>query len=250
MKKHFFALVLALASGSVLASGGPDIKLEKVDIDLSDKASLQRGARTFVNYCLSCHSAGYMRYNRMGQDLGLTEEQVKGNLMFASDKVGEFMKATMPAAEAKRWFGTAPPDLSLTTRSRTPDWLYTYLLSFYRDEQSATGWDNRVFPKVAMPHVLAELQGVQRPVYRKVTHKQGGQAVDEQVFERFEIARAGTMSEKEYNATVRDLVNFMTYLGEPAKLERGRIGVFVLLFLAVLLVVSYLLKKEYWRDVH
>jgi ubiquinol-cytochrome c reductase cytochrome c1 subunit len=200
-----------------------------------------------------------MRYNRMGRDLGISEELVKENLLFAADKVGDLMKAVMPKDDAKTWFGVAPPDLTLITRSRGADWLYTYMRSFYRDPKSPSGWNNTVFPNVAMPHVLYEWQGEQRAVYRTVKHKAmekgpDGKPVEKveetQEFAKFELGRAGSMSEKDYNAAMRDLTNFMVYLGEPAKLERYQLGIWVLLFLVVFFVVAYLLKKEYWKDVH
>ena len=259
MKKLLLALLAAVVPAGVLAAGGHGVKLDRVNIDLGDKPSLQRGARTFVNFCLSCHSAGYMRYNRMGEDLGISEELVKENLLFAADKVGDLMKAVMPPADAKVWFGVAPPDLSLVARSRGPAWIYTYMRSFYRDDASPSGWNNLVFPQAAMPHVLYEWQGEQRAVYKTietktvVTKEDGSKAekkVQTKVFDKLELRRAGTMNEKEYNEAMRDLTNFLVYLGEPAKLVRYELGVYVLLFLAVFLIVAYLLKKEYWKDVH
>ncbi len=238
MRKLITVLVLSLVSGMAVASGGGP-KLDKANIDLGDKASLQRGARIFMNYCMSCHSASFMRYNRMGSDLGLTDELVKENLMFAGDKVGDLMKASMPADVAKAAFNTVPPDLSLTGRSRGADWIYTYMRSFYRDPGAVSGWNNSVFDKVAMPHVLYELQGEQRPVMDEAGHITG-----------FELARAGSMSEKEYDAAMRDLAAFMVYLAEPAKLVRYRIGFYVMVFMFVFFFLTYLLKKEYWRDVH
>jgi len=180
-----------------------------------------------------------MRYNRMGKDLGISEELVKDNLLFAADKVGDLMKAVMPAEEAKAAFSTVPPDLSVIARARKPAWLYTYMRSFYRDDKAPSGWNNTVFPHVAMPHVLYEWQGHQRAIF-----KQDG------AFERFELVRPGSMSTEDYDKAMRDLINFLVYLGEPAKLERYQLGVWVLLFLAVFFVFAYLLKKEYWKDVH
>jgi len=243
MKKLLILLVLAVLPAGAFASSGHGPKLDPVNIDLSDKASLQNGARIFVNFCLSCHSASYMRYNRMGHDLGISEELVKENLLFAADKVGDLMKAVMPPDDAKLWFGVAPPDLSLIARARKPAWVYTYMRSFYRDPKSPSGWNNVVFPHVAMPHVLYEWQGNQRAAFKKDAH-----GVD--VFEGFEMERPGSMSVEEYDAAMRDLANFLVYLGEPAKLVRYQIGVYVLIFLAVFLVFAYLLKKEYWKDVH
>jgi ubiquinol-cytochrome c reductase cytochrome c1 subunit len=258
MKKAILILLCAALPGVSLAAGGEHVKLNAVKIDLNDKASLQRGARTFVNYCLSCHSMSYMRYNRMGQDLGISEELVKENLLFAADKTGALMKAVMPRDDAKRWFGTAPPDLSLVARSRGPEWFYTYMLSFYRDDRSPSGWNNVVFPHVAMPNVLFDWQGQQRAVYRteqleSVVEKDGKKVkklTEEQVFDHFEIEKPGTMSSAEYEAAMRDLTNFMVYAGEPAKLVRYHVGIGVLVFLGIFFVFAYLLKKEYWKDVH
>lgn len=259
MKKLLLMLLAAAIPAGALAAGGHGARLDPVNVDLADRPSLQRGARIFVNFCLSCHSAGYMRYNRMGHDLGISEELVKENLLFAADKVGDLMKAVMPPADAKVWFGVAPPDLTLVARNRGPAWIYTYMRSFYRDDASPSGWNNVVFPNVAMPHVLYEWQGEQRPVYKTVqtktvvTREDGTKVekmLDTRVFEGLELKRPGTVSEKEYNARMRDLTNFLVYLGEPAKLVRYDLGVYVLLFLAVFLVFAYLLKKEYWKDVH
>jgi len=242
MKNFFLAVVLMAAPLVAFAAGEEGAKLDHVNIDLDDKPSLQRGARIFVNYCLSCHSASYMRYNRMGHDLGISDELVKENLLFAADKVGDTMKAVMPAEDAKDWFGVAPPDLTDEARYRSPDWIYTYLRSFYRDRKAVSGWNNLVFPHVAMPNVLYEWQGEQRAVFKNEN--------GEEVFERFELDKPGTMNPKEYDKAMRDLTNFLVYLAEPAKLVRYRIGVYVLLFLAVFLVFAYLLKKEYWKDIH
>jgi len=200
-----------------------------------------------VNYCLSCHSAAYQRYSRTGRDIGLTDEQMKANLMFAADKVGETMDVAMRKDDASVWFGTAVPDLSLVARSRGVDWLYTYLLSFYADPSRPFGVNNAVFPDVGMPHVLWGLQGLRAPVHKEVEGHGGekGKAMD-----KFELVREGTMTEVEYTRAMRDLVNFLDYLGEPAKLERQRLGIWVLLFLVVFFVVSYALKKEYWKDIH
>ncbi len=253
------APLLVLLSPAVLASGGHGAKLDPVKIDLDDKASLQRGARTFVNYCLSCHSASYMRYNRMGRDLGISDELVEEHLLFAADKVGDLMKAVMPAGDAKKWFGVAPPDLTVIARSRGPEWLYTYLRSFYRDPKSPSGWNNIVFPNVAMPHVLYEWQGDQRVVYQTVKHRStvkgpDGKPVEKvtelEEFQKFDMERVGSMGEKEYSEAMRDLTNFLVYLGEPARLDRYRIGGWTMAFLLVFLVFAYLLKKEYWKDVH
>ncbi len=239
MKKLLILFVLAGLPAAAFAEG---IKLDPVKIDLSDKASLQRGARIFVNYCLSCHSASYMRYNRMGMDLGISDELVKENLLFAADRVGDLMKAVMPPEDAKAWFGVAPPDLSDEARYRGPEWIYTYMRSFYRDEKSVSGWNNTVFPHVAMPDALYEWQGQQRAVFKDENGVE--------VFDRFVLEKPGTMTPQQYDSAMRDLTNFMVYLGEPAKLERYSLGILVLVFLAFFLVFAYLLKKEYWKDVH
>jgi len=263
MKKAILLLCCALVPGAVFASGAEHAKLDSVKVDLGDKASLQRGARIFVNYCLSCHSAAYMRYNRMAADLGIPEDLLVKNMVFIPDakgdlKPGSLMKATMPPDVAKAAFNTVPPDLSVITRSRTPDWFYTYMRSFYRDESRPSGWNNTVFPNVSMPHVLHDWQGQQRPVFRTVQLEavvtEGGKKVkkttEEHVFDHFELERAGSMTPEQFDGAMRDLTNFMVYLGEPAKLVRYQLGVLVLVFLAIFFVIAFLLKKEYWKDVH
>lgn len=237
--KLVFALAFLL-TGSVQAAGGA-VHLEPSGINVEDVGSLQRGAKLFVNYCMSCHSADYMRYNRLSEDLGLSEETVMENLVFADAKFGETMSIAMDPAQAEAWFGKAPPDLSLVGRSRGADWLYAYMRSFYQDESG--GWNNTILPNAAMPHVFWQKQGIQRVV----TH------VDEhgkEVFDHFELATPGTLTPLQYDETVRDLVAFLDYLSEPAKLKRKKIGIWVLLFLAVFAFLAYLLKAEYWRDVH
>jgi ubiquinol-cytochrome c reductase cytochrome c1 subunit len=232
-------LLLALVAPAVaMASSG--VHLDKAPYDLNDKASLQRGAKTFVNYCLNCHSASYMRYNRL-QDIGLTNDQIKENLLFAAEKVGETMDVAMSKKDAKEFFGATPPDLTVISRSRGADWLYTYLRGFYRDDSRPTGWNNTVFDKVGMPHVLYEMQGEQ------VMHmeKQG-----EHETSHLTLAKAGTMTAPEYDAAMSDLVNYLVYMGEPAQQTRMRLGVFVLLFLGVFFVIAYYLKKEFWKDIH
>ena len=248
MRKTIGALVLLLLPGIVGAVGG-GVKLMEANVDLNDKASLQRGAKLFVNYCLSCHSARMMRYNRMGKDLGLTDAQVEENLMFASEKVGELMTVSMREEDAKRWFGTPPLDLSLVARSRSEDWLFTYLLSFYKDDDPARpfGVNNLVFRDVAMPHVLGSLQGYQVPVYEEHEGKDGKKV---KTIKGLELRELGTMTPDDYEVAVRDLVGFLVYVGEPAKLVRYKIGTWVLVFLGIFVVITYLLKKEYWKDVH
>ncbi len=246
MKKIIIALLITLMPALGLAAGG-GVHLDKADVDLTNQASLQNGAKLFVNYCLSCHSAAYMRYNRMAKDLGLSEEQVQNNLMFAADKVGETMTIAMPANDAKKWFGTKIPDLTVVARARGEDWLYTYLRTFYLDASRPWGVNNATFKDVGMPHVLWELEGLKQPVYEIHKDHEGNET---KRIVRYEMVQAGKMSEAEYDNAVRDLVNFMVYMGEPAKLSRYNIGVWVLLFLALLFVVSYAMKKEFWKDVH
>lgn len=246
MKKALtlFALVFA-ATGAWANEGGP--KLDHAPINVEDKLALQRGARTFVNYCLSCHSASYMRYSRL-QDLGLTEKQIVDNLMFTADKPVETMSVALRPKDAKAWFGATPPDLTVISRSRDPDWLYTYLRTFYRDSSRPTGWNNLVFPNVGMPHVLWDLQG-ERIAHFKTEKDHDGK--EHEVFEKFEQVKAGKLSPVEYDAMVRDLVTYLTYMGEPAQVTRKITGIGVLLFLAVLLLpLAYYLKKEFWKDIH
>ncbi|MFO7594442.1 MAG: cytochrome c1 [Pseudomonadota bacterium] len=245
MKKLIIALLFAMPAAVMAAGAG--VHLDKADIDLSDNASLQRGAKLFVNYCLSCHSAAYQRYNRMGQDIGLTDDQIKDNLMLAGEKVGDTMTIAMPRGDAKRWFGNPPPDLSVTSRSRGSDWIYTYLKTFYVDESRPFGMNNAVFPDVGMPHVLWELEGQKKAVTKTEVDADGNETT---VITGYEMVKAGSMSEAEYDQAALDLTAFMTYMGEPVQLKRQQIGIWVLLFLAIFFVVAYALKKEYWKDVH
>lgn len=246
MKKLIFAFLIAVTPALGMAAGG-GAHLDHADIDLSDQASLQRGAKYFVNYCLSCHSAKYQRYNRMAKDIGLSEDEVKENLMFTTDKIGEGMHIAMPAELSGKWFGNPPPDLSVIARSRGVDWLYTYLRSFYLDDSRPFGVNNTVFPDVGMPHVLWELQGLQKAVYRTEKDSAGN---DTEVFDHFELVTTGSMSPEQYDEVARDLTAFLSYIGEPIQMERKQLGVWVLLFIAVFFVLAYLLKKEYWKDVH
>ena len=240
--KRFKTLMYALVAAPVLAfASGANLHLDKAPIDLADQESLQRGARIFVNQCLNCHSAGYMRYTRL-QDLGLTEDQIKENLLFAAEKPGETMSVAMTKADAKSWFGATPPDLTVVSRSRGADWLYTYLRSFYRDDTRPTGWNNLVFDKVGMPHVLWTLQGEMVPVYKKVG--------EHEVVDHLTLAKPGSVTLAQYDAMMSDLVNYMVWMGEPAKMQRQQLGLMVLGFLAVFFVVAYYLKKEFWKDIH
>lgn len=232
-----------LSTGARASEAG--YRLDPAPIDPGSHASLQSGARTFVNYCLNCHGAQFMRYNRL-HDIGLTDQQIKDNLLFTADKVGETMKIAMRTADAKAWFGVAPPDLSVIARARGADWLYTYLRTFYRDPKTASGWNNAVFPNVAMPHALWTLQG-ERALERVTIKDHDGH---ESMEYRWRTIRAGTQSAIEYDRTVLDLVNFLVYLGEPAAQTRKRIGIFVLFALGILFVFAYALKREFWKDVH
>jgi ubiquinol-cytochrome c reductase cytochrome c1 subunit len=251
LKKILVSLLMALA-GAVQAAGG-GVAWDRFDANkLSDRASLQHGAKLFVNYCLNCHAAAYMRFNRMA-DIGLTDDQIKSNLLFTTDKVGETMKVALDAKQAKEWFGATPPDLSVVARSRSAagqgngaDYLYTYLRTYYRDDSKPTGWNNLAFPSVGMPHVLWELQGERRPIFEKV--KAHGR--DTEVFSgRWEFVKPGTLDAREYDAAVADLVAFMTWMGEPAAKARVQIGVWVLLFLFVFTMIAWFLNRAYWKDI-
>jgi len=246
MKKQLLAFLMLVAPAVALASGG-DVHLDKANIDPTNLESLQRGAKTFVNYCLGCHSAKYQRYNRLARDIGLSEDDVMHNLMFTGDKVGDHMDTAMTRGDAKSWFGAPPPDLTLVARVRGVDWLYTYLRSFYRDDSRPFGVNNVVFPNVGMPNVLWKLQGVQVPVYKTETNDEGH---EHKMLEGVELEEAGEQAPPDFDRTVRDLVNFLAYMGEPIKQQRKALGLKVLLFLLVFFVVAYLLKKEYWKDVH
>ena len=246
MKKQLLAFVLLVAPAFAFAAGG-DVHLDKANIDPTNKESLQRGARTFVNYCMSWHSAQYQRYNRLARDLDISEEDVIKNLMFTGEKIGDHMDVAMSRADGKQFFGAPPPDLTLVARVRGVDWLYTYLRTFYLDPSRPFGVNNLVFANVGMPHVLWDLQGWQKPVYKTETDSEGH---EHKVLEGLELVEPGTQSPPDYDRTVRDLVNFLAYMGEPVKLERQRLGIKVLLFLLVFFIFAYLLKKEFWKDIH
>ena len=247
IRRVILLLLCAAVSGSAAAAGSA-YPIEEVDISISSRGALQRGAKYFMNYCLSCHSARYSRYNRVGEDLGLSEKQVKENLIFTRQKVGELMTITFKEENALQWFGSVPPDLTLIARARGPDWLYTYLKSFYLDETRPTGVNNALFKNVSMPHVLWGLQGWQRPVYKTVSSADG--STERQVIDHMELVEPGLLSEQEYDRVVRDLVTFMMYLSEPIALKRHAMGIWVLMFLVALLGISYGLKREYWKEVH
>ena len=235
-------LLVALLSIPAIAVASEDgYRLDHAPIDPKDLLSLQAGARTFVNYCLNCHGAQYMRYNRL-TDLGLTESQIRDNLILTDAKVGDTMKVALTASDGKSMFGAAPPDLSVIGRSRSPDWLYTYLRTFYRDANSPTGWNNAMFPQVAMPHALWTLQGERSLEVVAGEHHASPEY-------KWTPISPGALTTVQYDTTVRDLVNFLSYMAEPAANDRKRIGIVVLFFLGILLIFAYALKKEFWKDV-
>ncbi len=247
------AACLGLLSGTVHASS-EGVPWDKFPTErVTDMAALQHGAKLFTNYCLNCHNAAYMRYNRL-RDIGLTEQQIKDNLVFTGVKVGDTMKVALDAKDAKDWFGNTPPDLTLIARSRSgekgsgADYIYTYLRTYYRDDTKATGWNNLAFPNVAMPNVLWQLQGQQKAVFaeEKDPHEEGRTT---HVFKGFEAITPGTMTPAEYNNSVADLVAYLQWMGEPAQNERGRLGVGVLLFLAVFTVIAWRLNAAFWKDI-
>lgn len=254
IKKPVLAFTLSIALGTAALFGAASASassagtaLQMAHNDVGNVASLQRGARNFVNYCLGCHSAKYVRYNRLAQDLGLTEAQVMENLMFTGQRPHDTMAIAMRPQDAKHWFGTTPPDLSLIARARGVDYLYTFLKSFYLDPSRPTGVNNTAMPSTAMPHILWELQGFQKAVYdgesdaeHNTVHKK---------FTGFELAQKGSLSPAEYDQFVRDTVNFLAYIGEPMQLKRESLGFKVLAFLLVFFLFAYFLKKEYWKDV-
>lgn len=247
MRTLITACLLLILPG-LAAAAGAGYHLDHAPINLENQASLQRGAKLFVNYCQGCHSLDFQRYNRLARDLGMSDEIVKENLIFNKEvKVGDPMKNAMPRKEAKAWFGATPPDLSLIARSRGVDYLYTYLRTFYVDKTRPWGVNNAVFPLVGMPHVLWELQGWQEPVYE--THK-GADGHEQHTLVGFELVEPGKLSPPEFDAAMADLVGFLAYVGEPAQLVRQKIGIWVLLYLVIAFVAFYFLKKEYWKDVH
>ncbi|NBV74902.1 MAG: cytochrome c1 [Methylococcaceae bacterium] len=240
MKSLLTTLLLVLSLGAH-ASGG-EVKLESADIDLSDSASLERGAKTYVTYCLGCHSVKHIRYKRIALDLKLDEAEVLKNVAPHSAGIYDQMHSAMNGHDAEKWFGTTPPDLSLIARSRGADWLYSYLKGFYADKSKPTGVNNRVFKDVAMPSVFWQQQGIQTAVIHEVD---GHEVVTD-----LKIDQPGQMSAKEFDTMVNDLVNFLVYVGEPVQLERQAMGKYVLFFILMIIALAYLLKKEYWKDVH
>lgn len=250
MKKLILSLVATLGMAVAHASGEDAIAWDKAPSRTNDLSALQNGAKLFVNYCLNCHSAAFMRYNRL-RDIGLSEQQIKDNLLFATDKVGDTMKAAIDPRQAKDWFGANPPDLTLVARSRAghggtgADYLYTYLRSYYRDGSRPTGWNNMLFPNVGMPHVLWELQGERMPVF-ETAESHGHEA---KVFKGWKQVSAGAMTPQQYDDAIADLVGYMQWMAEPAQNERLRVGAWVLVFLLGFTVIAWRLNAAYWKDI-
>lgn len=236
-----FTSIAMMSAGLVLAAGG-GYPTSPANVNVDDKASLQRGAKVFTDYCLSCHSAKYVRFNRVAADLGMSEEQVMDNLNHLGVKFGDTMQATMTDAYAKEAFGAVPPDLSLVARSRGVDWLYTYLTGFYADSAKTTGHNNVIFKDVGMPNIFWKQEGVKKPVYEE--HN------GDKVLVGVEVVEKGTMEPEAFDTMIRDLVAFMSYIGEPNQSYRKKLGVAVLIFLVVLFGFAYAMKKDYWKDVH
>jgi ubiquinol-cytochrome c reductase cytochrome c1 subunit len=246
-KKKILAIVAACVAlpGLAFAAGG-EMHLEKANNDIHNKASLQRGARNFVNYCLGCHTAKYVRYNRMAADIGLTEQQMMENLLWSGESPHSTMVNGLHADDGKKWFGVMPPDLSLIARSKGPDYVYTFLKSFYADPAKATGVNNTALPGTAMPHVLWELQGTQEAVWEGIPDAQGNV---QKHFKEFTLANPGKLTPEQYDEFVRDTVNFLEYIGEPIQAKRQSMGFVVIAFLVFFTLLAYALKKEYWKDV-
>ena len=247
MTKFAFRLLPALLAG--LFAAAPALAEETAGLmhagtDLGDQASLQRGAQLFMNNCSGCHSLQYLRYSRMASDLGLTEQEVMDNLNFTGGKIGDQVHVALTEDQAKQFFGKMPPDLSLIARVRGTDWIYTYLKSFYLDETRPLGWNNKLFPNASMPNPLWEMQGLQQPVYGKA--EEGG----DRPVEKLVLATPGSQTPAQFDQSVRDITAFLEYAGEPAALKREQIGVWVLAFLALLALLAWMLKNEYWKDVH
>jgi ubiquinol-cytochrome c reductase cytochrome c1 subunit len=251
IQKFVLGLCVAFAAISgAHAAGGNAIAWDKAPVKTNDLGSLQNGAKLFVNYCLNCHSAAFMRYNRL-QDIGLTNQQIKDNLLFATDKVGDTMKSNIDPKQAKDWFGAVPPDLTLVARSRSghggtgADYLYTYLRTYYRDETKPTGWNNLAFPNVGMPNPFWELQGERMPVYEE--RQEHGHPV--QVFTGWKTVKPGTLTPLQYDQSVGDLVNYLQWMAEPVQNTRVRIGVWVLIFLSIFTFIAWRLNAAYWKDI-
>ena len=246
LKKLVTAGIGSLMIGAAFAAGG-DFPLDSAPNRVNNNASLQNGAKIFVNYCMGCHSAVNLRYNRL-RDIGLSDQQIKDNLLLGDQKVGDLMTIAMSPKDAKVWFGKVPPDLSVEARARGTDWLYTYFRTYYKDEERPTGWNNLVYPNVGMPHVLWQLQGERIAKFESVkdAHDPSKTA---KVFKGFEQVTPGLMKPQEYDDNIADLVSFMSWMAEPTQLQRKRIGVVVLLFLAIFTLIAWRLNKAYWKDI-
>lgn len=248
---HKIIATLVLLPALALANEG--YPLDHAPDRSNNMAALQNGAKLFVNYCLNCHAAASMRYNRL-KDLGLTDDQIKGNLLLAGEKVGDLMTTNLSVKDAKAWFGAAPPDLSVIARSKSseagsgPDWLYTYLRTYYKDDSRPTGWNNMVFPNVGMPHVLWELQGVRTAEFEDVVDEHDSTKKTSE-FKKFNVESAGKLTELEFDNQVGDLVAYLNWMGEPAQNTRKRLGVWVLLWMGLLSVLAWRLNASYWKEV-
>ncbi|WP_110969728.1 cytochrome c1 [Pseudomonas huaxiensis] len=260
MKKLFAVLMLAVMPTLTFAAGGHEVELDKVNIDLTDKAAMQDGARTFANYCMGCHSAKFQRYERVADDLGIPHELMLEKLVLTGAKIGDHMNIGMQPNDAKTWFGAAPPDLTLVARVRGTDWLYSYLRAFYEDPSRPWGVNNKIFPNVGMPNVLVGLQGRQvvgcKQIQTVVEGKKqfdpltGAPLTHEACDQLTIVPKSGTLTDEQFDEKVKNLVTFLAYSANPVKLESQRIGTYVLLYLAFFFVFAYLLKREYWKDVH
>ena len=252
MKKLISALLILFASTAVFAAGGPSVPMDPIKTDIYDQESLQRGLTLYANYCFGCHSLEYSRYERSANDLGIPNEVFEENLIFGDAKIGELMSIAMPKDQAAAWFGSAPPDLTLSARLRGPEWLYNYLRGFYADPKRPYGVNNVVFKDVGMPHVLADLQGVcaQAPELgvEPEVDPLSGRIIKSSGCEEF--STEGALTPAEYDEAIYDLVNFLEYVGEPSRMESVEMGRNVLIFLAFLFVFVYFLNKEYWRGIH
>jgi ubiquinol-cytochrome c reductase cytochrome c1 subunit len=256
MDKFKRVSLLLLIIPVICLAAGEHVPLRSANVDLNDKESLQRGAKWFMNYCSGCHSLKYARYNRVATDIGVSFYQgeldaplLTENLIFTDAKVGDTINIAMPQKDAAEWFGVAPPDLTLEARVRGADWIYSYLTSFYVDDKATWGVNNTIFPGVAMPNVLGHLQGLQAPVYtqKTVTLDGGEKTVD--VIDKLELVQPGNFTPEEFDLMAHDIANFLAYVAEPVQLERKHLGVYVLLFIGLLIVLTFALKKDYWRDI-
>ena len=248
MKKMILALALVLLPGFAVAAGDASSSdMKSVSINVHNQAALQRGAKLYANYCLACHTLEHQRWRRLAEDAGMTAEQVEENLIPGDGAITDMITNSMPAEDAASWFGTQPPDLTLITRQRSEDWLYSYLHGFYKDDSQPFGVNNAVFDRVGMPHVMVGLEGLKKPVYETHTDADGN---EKQVRVGYRYVTEGSMTGPEFDRAMTDLVTFLAYTGEPAQLVRYKIGVWVIGFLAFFLIFAYLLKREYWKDIH